>query len=48
MRKEMDLIPMNLQFFADSAADKTEEPTAKKLQDARKEGQVQSYRRMLR
>ncbi len=31
---------MNLQFFADSAADKTEEPTAKKLQDARKEGQV--------
>ncbi len=33
-------IPMNLQFFADSAADKTEEPTAKKLQDARKEGQV--------
>ena len=33
-------ISMNLQFFADSAADKTEEPTAKKLQDARKEGQV--------
>lgn len=31
---------MNLQFFADSAADKTEEPTAKRLQDARKEGQV--------
>lgn len=31
---------MNLQFFADSAADKTEEPTSKKLQDARKEGQV--------
>ena len=33
-------ISMNLQFFADSAADKTEEPTAKRLQDARKEGQV--------
>ncbi len=33
-------ISMNLQLFADSAADKTEEPTAKKLQDARKEGQV--------
>ncbi len=31
---------INLQFFADSAADKTEEPTAKKLSDARKEGQV--------
>jgi len=33
-------IPMNLQFFADGAADKTEEPTAKKLSDARNEGQV--------
>jgi flagellar biosynthetic protein FlhB len=33
-------ISMNLQFFADGASDKTEEPTAKKLQDARKEGQV--------
>lgn len=31
---------MNLQFFAEGGADKTEEPTAKKLQDARKEGQV--------
>lgn len=31
---------INLQFFAEGAADKTEEPTAKKLQDARKEGQV--------
>lgn len=30
---------MNLQFFAEGA-DKTEEPTAKKLSDARKEGQV--------
>jgi len=34
-------ISMNLQFFAEGgAADKTEEPTAKRLQDARKEGQV--------
>ena len=33
-------IPLRLQFFADSAADKTEEATPKKLQDARKEGQV--------
>lgn len=32
-------ISYQLQFFAD-AADKTEEPTAKKLNDARKEGQV--------
>lgn len=32
-------VSMNLQFFAEGA-DKTEEPTAKKLQDARKEGQV--------
>jgi len=31
---------MNLQFFADSAADKTEEATSKKLSDARNEGQV--------
>lgn len=35
-------ISYNLQFFAKegSGGDKTEEPTAKKLQDARKEGQV--------
>ncbi len=33
-------IPMRLQFFADEGADKTEEATPKKLQDARKEGQV--------
>lgn len=33
-------ISMNLQFFAEGAADKTEEATAKKLQDARIEGQV--------
>jgi flagellar biosynthetic protein FlhB len=30
----------NLQFFAESGDNKTEEPTAKKLSDARKEGQV--------
>ena len=29
-----------LQFFADEGGDKTEEPTAKKFSDARKEGQV--------
>lgn len=36
------LIGYNLQFFAEDAngAEKSEEPTAKKLQDARKEGQV--------
>ena len=34
------LFPMRLQFFADEGADKTEEATPKKLQDARKEGQV--------
>ena len=36
------LIKYNLQFFAEDAngAEKTEEPTAKKLDDARKEGQV--------
>lgn len=35
-------ISYNLQFFAkgDSGGEKTEEPTAKKLEDARKEGQV--------
>ncbi|MBR4831724.1 MAG: flagellar biosynthesis protein FlhB [Butyrivibrio sp.] len=36
------LIAYNLQFFAEDAngAEKTEQPTAKKLEDARKEGQV--------
>ncbi len=36
------LISYNLQFFAEDAngAEKTEQPTAKKLDDARKEGQV--------
>lgn len=40
MFSEPVLIPYRLQFFADEGADKTEEATPKKLQDARKEGQV--------
>lgn len=37
-----ELFPLDLQFFAKDGpnGEKTEEPTAKKLQDARKEGQV--------
>lgn len=38
--EERQLLRLNLQFFADEGGDKTEEPTAKKLSDARKEGQV--------
>lgn len=34
------VVSMRLQFFADEGADKTEQATPKKLQDARKEGQV--------
>ncbi len=34
------LIRYNLQFFADDSGDKTEEPTAKKIEDSRKEGSV--------
>lgn len=34
------LLPYNLQFFAGDNSDKTEQPTAKKLSDARDEGQV--------
>ena len=36
------LIPIDLQFFADDGpgGEKTEEPTSKKLNDARKDGQV--------
>jgi len=34
------LFPMRLQFFADEGAEKTEQATPKKLQDARNEGQV--------
>lgn len=37
-------IRMNLQFFADGGDDKTEEATPKKLEDARKEGQVAKSR----
>ncbi|MBQ9511989.1 MAG: flagellar biosynthesis protein FlhB [Lachnospiraceae bacterium] len=38
---QAQLLQLNLQFFADDGgADKTEEPTSKKLEDARKEGQV--------
>ena len=39
-------LPLNLQFFADDGqgGEKTEEPTAKKLEDARKEGQVAKSR----
>ena len=37
----VEMLPLDLQFFADGpGGEKTEEPTAKKLQDARKEGQV--------
>ena len=34
------LIKYDLQFFADEGGEKTEEPTAKKIDDSRKEGQV--------
>lgn len=44
MEKEQQLFryfaAMRLQYFADEGADKTEQATPKKLQDARKEGQV--------
>ena len=40
------MLPLNLQFFAPDGpgGEKTEEPTAKKLDDARKEGQVAKSR----
>lgn len=38
--KETYFFSYNLQLFADDAGDKTEEPTAKKLSDARDKGQV--------
>jgi len=53
IRKHDDLIvksdrlrlPLNIQFFADGpGGEKTEEPTAKKLNDARQEGQVAKSR----
>lgn len=45
-RKHALKLPLNLQFFADDGqgGEKTEEPTAKKLEDARKEGQVAKSR----
>jgi len=45
-RKHDVIIPLNLQFFAQDGpgGEKTEEPTAKKLADARKEGQVAKSR----
>ena len=40
-RQEALLLPYHLQFFAnDEGGEKTEEPTAKKIEDSRKEGQV--------
>lgn len=40
------ILPYNLQFFAEGA-DKTEEPTAKKLKDARSEGQVAQSKELI-
>lgn len=41
------MIELNLQYFADGpGGEKTEEPTAKKLEDARKEGQVAKSREL--
>ena len=40
------VLPYNLQFFAEGA-DKTEEPTAKKLRDARMEGQVAQSKELI-
>lgn len=42
MKSEMELLQYNLQFFAKMGpgGEKTEEPTSKKLEDSRKEGQV--------
>ena len=43
---DLEKLPLNLQFFAKDGpgGEKTEEPTAKKLEDARKEGQVAKSR----
>lgn len=38
--KKRPYLAYDLQLFADDAGDKTEEPTAKKLEDARKKGQT--------
>ncbi|MDD6010004.1 MAG: flagellar biosynthesis protein FlhB [Lachnospiraceae bacterium] len=45
-RNDLEKLPLNLQFFAKDGpgGEKTEEPTAKKLEDARKEGQVAKSR----
>ena len=45
-RNDREELPLNLQFFAKDGpgGEKTEEPTAKKLEDARKEGQVAKSR----
>ena len=40
------MLKYDLQFFADNG-DKTEEPTGKKLSDARKEGQVAKSREIV-
>ncbi|MDO5519466.1 MAG: flagellar biosynthesis protein FlhB [bacterium] len=39
-KKKLYYLSYNLQFFAGDSGDKTEEPTSKKLTDARDEGQV--------
>jgi flagellar biosynthetic protein FlhB len=41
------LLPYNLQFFAGEGTDKTEEPTAKKLSDARLEGQAAKSKELI-
>ena len=49
MTQEKDaLLQLNLQFFAKDGpgGEKTEEPTAKKLSDARSEGQVAKSREL--
>lgn len=45
-KTDQSIIPFNLQFFAKEGegGEKTEEPTSKKLEDARKEGQVAKSR----
>ena len=45
-RNDLEKLPLNLQFFAKDGpgGEKTEEPTAKKLEEARKEGQVAKSR----
>ncbi|MDF2611840.1 MAG: hypothetical protein K0R92_3314 [Lachnospiraceae bacterium] len=40
-------LPYNLQYFADEGGDKTEEPTSKKLSDARNEGQVAQSKELI-